>query len=246
MGSEMCIRDSLCSNARVLGIDRDGGFAEYVTTEASRVLPLPETITAASGAALTCGGVTAYHALRTVAGVKPSETVLILGTGGVGLFAVQIGKSIGATVLAADLRREALDRATALGADRTVAVSSANPSQLVNDLGSDAADVVLDLVGDTTLAGELASTLRLGGRYIVTSGRPDDRFPMAPFPLFRRELAFLGSRGSSFAELREVLALAAVGKLDSNVTVQASLERGAELLRRVDAGEVLGRAVILP
>lgn len=245
---EQCLggRETLCTDARVLGIDRDGGFAEYVTTEASRVLPLPDTITPASGAALACGGVTAYHALRTIAGVRPSETVLILGTGGVGLFAVQIAKSIGAKVLAADVRPAVLARAAALGADKTILVNSEDPGQLATTLGPDAADVVLDLVGDPDLTGPLASVVRLGGRYVVISGHPDSRLSIAPFPLFRRELAFLGSRGSSFAELKELLELAAAKAHDSSVTVQAPLERGAEVLRQVDAGDVVGRAVLLP
>lgn len=100
--------ETLCTNARVLGIDRDGGYAEHTTTEASRVISLPPSVTPAAGAALTCGGVAAHHALRTVARVVPSETVRVLGTGGVGLFAVPTAKRLGAEVIAADLRVRAL------------------------------------------------------------------------------------------------------------------------------------------
>jgi hypothetical protein len=71
-------------NAQVLGIDRVGGFAEYTTIEASRVIPLPAFVSPAAGAALTCGGVMAHHALQTVARAVASETVLVWGTGGGG------------------------------------------------------------------------------------------------------------------------------------------------------------------
>ncbi len=244
----LCLRgkETLCTNARVLGIDRDGGFAEYTTTVASRVIPLPSSVTPAAGAALTCGGVTAYHALRTVAHLAPSETVLVLGTGGVGLFAVQIAKLAGAEVIAADLRVEALDRATALGADRTMHVDPTTAGQCAEHLGVDSVDVVLDLVGDPVMASSLTSTLRPGGRYVVTSGRPEDRVSIAPFPLFRRELGFLGTRGSAFSELKEVVEIAGRGELDSSIAAQASLEDGESLLRRVEAGDVVGRAVLVP
>ncbi|MGA7922864.1 MAG: alcohol dehydrogenase catalytic domain-containing protein [Thermoplasmata archaeon] len=239
-------RETLCLNAQVLGIDRDGGFAEYVVTEASRVIPLPASVTPAAGAALTCGGVTAYHALRTVAHLMPLETVLVLGTGGVGLFAVQIAKLLGAEVVAADLRVPALQRATALGADRILQVDPTAPGQSADQLGSDSVDVVLDLVGDPVMASSLTTTLRAGGRYVVTSGRQEDRLSLAPFPLFRRELGLLGSRGSVFSELKEVAEIAARGALDSSIAAQGSLEEGGDLLRRVENGEVVGRAVLIP
>ena len=238
--------ETLCTNARVLGIDRDGGFAEYATTEASRVIPLPPSVTPAAGAALTCGGVTAYHALRTVARVVPSETVLVLGTGGVGLFAVQIAKRLGAEVIAADLRVRALHRATELGADRTVLVDPTVGGQCADTLGIDSVDVVLDLVGDPVMTSGLTSTLRPGGRYVVTSGRQEDRLSLASFPLFRRELGFLGSRGSSFSELKDVAELAGRGELDSTIAARGSLAEGGSLLRQVEQGDVVGRAVLIP
>jgi D-arabinose 1-dehydrogenase-like Zn-dependent alcohol dehydrogenase len=181
-----------------------------------------------------------------VAHLAPSETVLVLGTGGVGLFAVQIAKLAGAEVIAADLRVEALDRATALGADRTMHVDPTTAGQCAEHLGVDSVDVVLDLVGDPVMASSLTSTLRPGGRYVVTSGRPEDRVSIAPFPLFRRELGFLGSRGSAFSELKEVVEIAGRGELDSSIAAQASLEDGESLLRRVEAGDVVGRAVLVP
>ena len=238
-------RETLCENASVLGIDRDGGFAEYVTTQTTRVLSLPATVSPAAGAALTCGGVTAYHALRTIAQVAPSDIVLVLGTGGVGLFAVQVAKSAGAEVIAADVRPRALQRAVALGARQSIEVDPQNPRHLTEQLGSNAVDIVLDLVGNPECVNALASTVRLGGRYIVTSGRTEDKVAIDPFSLFRKELSFVGARGSSLAELKDVLQLAAEGRLDSNVTVEAPLSRGPELLRRVDGGEVIGRAVIV-
>jgi D-arabinose 1-dehydrogenase-like Zn-dependent alcohol dehydrogenase len=239
-------KETLCSNSQVLGIDRDGGFAEYTTTQASLVIPLPSSLAPAAGAALTCGGVTAYHALRAVAGVRRSETVLVLGAGGVGLFAVQIAKLFGAEVIAADIRIRALERATELGADRTVRIDPIVRGQYADAIGVDSVDVVLDLVGNPEMASSLTSTLRPGGRYVVTSGSQEDRLSLAVFPLFRRELEYLGSRGSSFNDLKVVTELAGQGKLDSSVTAQGPLTDGVSLLRQVENGDVVGRAVMLP
>lgn len=239
-------RETLCLNARVLGVDRDGGFAEYVVTDANRVVPLPPSVSPAAGAALTCGGVTAYHALRSVAQLLPSETVMVLGTGGVGLFAVQIAKRAGAEVIAADVRAEALSRATHLGAVRAIQVSPDKVDACATELRTDSIDVVLDLVGDPELAGALLPSLRSGGRYVVTSGGRTDRISVEPFPLFRKELGVLGSRGSSFEELKEVVRLAAEGTLDSSITAEAGLAEGVGLLQQVARGEIVGRAVIMP
>ena len=239
-------REALCTKSRVLGIDLDGGFAEYVKTNASRVLPLPPSVSSAAGAALTCGGVTAYHALRSVARIEPYEVVLVLGTGGVGLFAVQIAKNIGAEVIAADVRPDALRKAERLGASRAVHVDASNPASLAEAIGSDAVDVVVDLVGNPEIANSLPPTLRPAGRYVVTSGGLEDRLSTSPFLLFRRELEIKGSRGSSFDELKEVVNLAAQGSLDSSIACQAPLEDGLRLLKEVERGEVVGRAVLVP
>jgi NAD+-dependent secondary alcohol dehydrogenase Adh1 len=239
-------RETLCSNSLVLGIDRDGGFAEYVVTEASRVIRLPPSVTPAAGAPLTCGGVTADHALRTVARLLPSETVLVLGAGGVGLFAVQIAKHLGAEVVAADVRGDACQGARTLGADRAIRVDARTTAGLLQRLGPDSVDVVLDLVGDPLLSSVLPSALRVGGRFVVTSGRQEDRLAVEPFSIFRRELGLLGSRGGSFDELKEVVKLAAQGELESSIAAQSSLAEGIDLLQKVERGDVVGRAVIIP
>lgn len=239
-------RETLCRNARVLGIDLDGGFAEYVRTDASRVLPLPSSVPYATGAALTCAGVTAYHALRSVAHLRPSETTLVLGTGGVGQFAVQIARQLGSEVIAADVRPEALQRAAELGASQTVRVDPDSQVPLAKVLGPDRVDVALDLVGDSEMASGLVDALRPGGRYVITSGGPEDWLRIPPFSVFRRELGVVGARGSSLEELRDVVDLAASGFLSGSIAIQSALMEGPSVIREVEMGHYVGRAILLP
>jgi NADPH:quinone reductase-like Zn-dependent oxidoreductase len=150
---------------RVFGMPRfpreAAAYAELVTSPSRQLAPIPDALDDVEAGALPLAGLTAWQALAETADVLPGQRVLILGAaGGVGHLAVQIAKSRGAYVIgtARAAKHEFLE---ALGVDEAIDYTSETVEDRVRDL-----DVVVDLVGDESTQGAIA-TLRDGGLYIV-------------------------------------------------------------------------------
>jgi D-arabinose 1-dehydrogenase-like Zn-dependent alcohol dehydrogenase len=102
---EPCLtgHENLCGNRRgFFGFDRDGGFSEYVVVPESNLVPFPEVVTFEEAAILGDAGATSWHAVRTQANLKPAQTLMVMGLGGLGLHAVQCGRACGGQVIAVD------------------------------------------------------------------------------------------------------------------------------------------------
>jgi NADPH:quinone reductase-like Zn-dependent oxidoreductase len=135
------------------GANHDGWLARYVLLEEESVVHVPGHLTDAEAASLTCAGVAAWAAVTTPAPLGPGETVLIVGSGAVALFAVQFARVHGARVVAVTSSQERAKRLRALGAD-AVLDRSETPDWhvVVRELtGGDGAEHVVDAVGLTTL-----------------------------------------------------------------------------------------------
>ncbi len=154
--------------ARVCASMRLGGFAEQVTVPDSVLRPWPEGYNAQQAAAFYVAAATAWHALIDRAALKADERLLVLGAGGgVGLAAVQLGRALGAVVVAAARNKSRLDAAGRAGAVNAVDFSAGSLRVGVEAIyGKRAIDVVLDPVGGE-VANEAAACLDWGGRYLV-------------------------------------------------------------------------------
>lgn len=201
-------RENLCPRLKVLGAHVNGGYAQFVTVPASNALPMPAGMSFEEAAAFPLVSVTAWHMLVSLACVQPGEDVLVIGAGsGVGSLAVQIGKLIGARVLAtvgSDAKRK---KAVALGADQVVLHSEDGWPDRIRDLtGKRGVDVVFEHVGAQVWEQCLGS-LAKGGR-LVTCGAttgPDARCMLRQ--LFSRELTVKGGYLGTRVELRKVATL---------------------------------------
>ncbi|HTV42485.1 MAG TPA: NAD(P)-dependent alcohol dehydrogenase [Candidatus Sulfotelmatobacter sp.] len=154
-----------------LGGELDGMLAESVALAEDGVIPIPPHMSFAEAATLPCAGLTAWHALVTVGNVSADETVLLLGTGGVSIFALQFAKMHGARVIITSGSDEKLARARALGADETINYHSTpdwekEVYRLTNKAG---ADHVIEVGGQNTLGKSLAS-LAIGGQIHIIGG----------------------------------------------------------------------------
>lgn len=153
----------------VIGMVGLGAFAEVANTKASRLLPRPASMPAvmAAGFSMTYG--TSMHALRQRANLQPGETLLVLGaSGGVGLAAVEIGKAMGATVIAAASSDEKLRVAKDAGADHLVNYSTESLKDRVKELtGGKGVDVVYDPVGGDLLEEAVRATAWEGRVLVV-------------------------------------------------------------------------------
>lgn len=148
-----------------LGGPRHGVLAELVVLSANSIVAVPDHLDYQQAATLPCAAVTAWHALIENGRLQPGETVLLLGTGGVSIFALQLAKLSGARVIITSSRDEKLERARKLGADETINYLtypdwSVRVHELTNKLG---VDHVIEVGGAGTLEKSIES-LRYGGQ----------------------------------------------------------------------------------
>jgi len=241
---------------RVIASMGHGGFAEEAIAMADQLVPIPDGMdyVAASSFLLTYG--TSLHALKDRGTLKSGETLLVLGAGGgVGIAAVEVGKAMGARVIAAASSDDKLALCREHGADETINYSAENLRDRIRALTADkGVDVVYDPVGGVYSEPALRS-LAWGGRFLVI-GFASGEIPKIPLnqPLLKGcDIAgvFWGAfmkRGgqASGQHLDDVVALYNAGKLRPAVTRTYSLEQSAEALKELMERRVKGKIVIVP
>ena len=172
--------DQLCAGDRVMATMMYGAFAEEVVVPATMALPMPANMPYESGAAFPLAYGTAQVALAQRGQLKPGETLLVLGAaGGVGLAAVEVGKAMGARVIAAASTNEKLNLARLHGADETINYDSLNLRDQINALTNErGADVIFDPVGGD-IFDVAVRRIAWEGRYLVV-GFASGRIPSLP------------------------------------------------------------------
>jgi propanol-preferring alcohol dehydrogenase len=236
-------REQLCPDMiGVVGVkNRNGGYAEKLLLPAEQLVQIPEGISWRDAAVYCDAGLTAYHAVDRSRLTK-GETVLVIGVGGVGSFAIQFARLAGARVIALDRLQTKLDWARTLGA--TVAVTSDEVGEAVRAFtNGEGLECVLDIVGTEQTMAVGIDAVRGGGRIVVVGYTPDI-FALSGKRLAQNELEIIGSRAGSRKELAGALALTAAGKIRSIVTDTAPLDQVNEALDKLRRGEVIGRLVL--
>ncbi len=238
---------------RVFGSSLIGAFAELIAVSATSLTPVPEGVDARHAAAFGVAHRTAYHVLRSVAGIEAGEALIVLGAGGgVGLAAVQLGSALGADVTAVASTPEKLRVAEMHGASRSVNHKAGDLRQALKDVLPDGADVVVDPVGGSLSEPALRS-LRWGGRF-VTVGYAAGEIPRIPLNLVLLKgvhilgFEFLGFASHAPEETRrdddEVLELLRSKRALPHIGASFPLDRAADALRLVAAGNSVGKVVL--
>ncbi|MDJ0822019.1 MAG: NAD(P)-dependent alcohol dehydrogenase [Paracoccaceae bacterium] len=209
---------------RVFGFSGNGSHAEFVTVpESGAILQTPDTLSDAEAAALPFGAATALEFLRDVAKVQPGQHVLVVGaTGGVGVYAVQMAKALGAHVTAVSSAANA-DLARELGADDVIDYRREDPGSARN-----AHDVVFDAVGATSYA-QMRKALRKDGLYLPLNFGGRELWTLLMTKLRGGPRITLHVNGDTKQHLRDLLALIDAGKL------RAVIDRHFDLDHVVDA-----------
>lgn len=175
--------DGLIVGQRVSTVGVVGGFAEQRVVDAATVIPIPDELSFNTAAATTMTYGTSYHALVQRAALAPGETLLVLGgSGGVGSAAVDIGKALGATVIAAASTDDKLEFCGELGADMTINYAKEDLRTAVKDLTAGrGADVVYDPIGGD-LSEAAFRAIAWNGRHLVVGFTAGD-IPKLPLNL---------------------------------------------------------------
>jgi D-arabinose 1-dehydrogenase-like Zn-dependent alcohol dehydrogenase len=234
-------RPNLGPNVRRMGVDVDGAFAEYVVRPVETLIVPPQQIDPVTLAVLTDAVATPYHALVGVGRLQAGETLAVLGVGGIGSNAVQLGKHLGARVVAVSRSDEKLELARSLGADWAVRIDEAREA-----CGEDGADVVVQCASSAELD-EYAIALAGPAGRVVYVGSSTERFTTRAVDLIWRELALLGSRGFTPDDIRDVIDLYLDGAIRTEhlTTTVRPLEEANEALDDLRAGRVLRTVLVL-
>lgn len=246
--------DAFKAGDRVMALTGWGSFAEQVAVPAYNVMPIPEGMdfVTASAFGMTYG--TSMHALRQRGQLQAGETLLVLGaSGGVGLAAVEIGKAMGARVIAAASSAEKLETAKAAGADELIDYSQHSLKDEIKRLtGGKGVDVIYDPVGGE-LFDQAVRGLAWNGRLLVV-GFASGQIPQLPANLvLLKGAAVLGVFWGSFAQrqpadnaenFRQLFAWYAEGKLKPLVSRTYPLAEAGEAIGQLAERKALGKLVV--
>ena len=238
---------------RVFGAGMVGAFAEQVAGMARTLTLIPPGVDVRLAAAFGVAHRTAYHVLRSVAGLQPGHELIVLGAGGgVGLAAVQLGVVLGAGVTAVASSVEKLAVAEANGATRLVNHKAGDLRTALKEALPGGADVVVDPVGGN-LAEPALRALRYGGRF-VTVGYAAGEIPRIPLNLvllkgvILRGFEMRGFAVHESAELerneRELMDLLASGRVVPHIGARFPLDEASAALAYVADGRAIGKVIL--
>jgi NAD+-dependent secondary alcohol dehydrogenase Adh1 len=238
-------QDMHCIQSRFPGLDSDGGMAEYLLTSARACVKLDSSTRPEDVAALADAGITAYHAVRKALPLLyPGTTCVVIGAGGLGHIGIQCLTALSATrVIVVDRNPDALKLAESLGADATVVADGGQVAAVKDLTGGAGAHVVLDFVAEQGAENDGFAMTRPAGSYFVIGYGGTLEIPT--LDIISTERNIIGNIVGTYNELAELMVLAQAGKVTLH-TKTYPLDAAPEALRDLEAGQVRGRAILVP
>lgn len=238
-------QDNRCRNWHLLGETVRGTLAEYVVVPATNLLMIPDGYESRKAAAAALVFHTAWHSLIARGGLRPGESVLVVGaSGGVNTASIQIAKLAGATVYVVGSGGEKLKLAESLGADYLIdRTQDENWSKAVYTLtGKRGVDVVVDNVGTTFLSSFRAAAR--GGRILTVGNSGGPVFEIDNRQIFGKHLSVLGSSMGTRADFATVMRLVFEGKLVPVLDQDFPLAQAYLGQERLEKGDQLGKITL--
>lgn len=238
--------DMYCENIAFPGLSTDGGFAEYLLTNERAVIGLPDGVSPIDIAPHADAGITAYHAAKKAAAeLVPGSHAVIIGIGGLGHIGLQcLSAMSAATLVAVDIKEEALDLADRLGTDHTI---DSTTDDLVSEIDSltdgRGAAQVLDFVGSDETTDVAPEIVAPGGDHHVVGYGGHIHQPAQA--LVNGEFAYRGTLVGKYTELQELVALVEGGDVEL-LTSRYPLDEINTVAEKLEHREIEGRAVITP
>jgi len=233
--------ENLCVKQRITGVTVDGGYAEFVKAPASHALKIPDGLSSVEAAPLFCAGVTVYRALKKPT-ISAGQRLAVFGVGGLGHLAVQIGRGLGAEVTAIDISDEKLALAKTLGAS---AVLNAASTDVIRELRSRGGVHVALVTSAAKAAYSMAFYCVRPTGTLLAVGLPAADICFPPILMAASEVGIQASAVGTRQDLREMLAMAAAGKVRCQVATRP-LAQANEVLEELRRGQICGRIVLTP
>lgn len=239
---------SLSPGYRIIGEDLPGGLAEYVAVPCRNLLPLPSGKAPTQVAAGILTGLTCWRMLVHRSKLAAGQSVLVVGSGGgVNSLTIQLAKAFGAIVYALAGSEQKEEFARRLGADEVINYQAVPKwsKEVLKLTGGHGVDLVVDNVGAATMNQSLRAVAR--GGIIVTVGNTsgfdlniDNRL------IFAKQISLVGSTMGSLQDLIDVQEFMREHEIDTTVDCVAPLSDGIKMIRKLEAGEQLGKIVLAP
>ena len=232
-------------HANALGGGRDGMLAEEVVLPETAWVRLPDGLGFEEGSTLPCAGLTAWNALFEAAALKPGETVLVQGTGGVSVFALQLAKSAGARVIVTSSSEEKRRRAKELGADHVIDYK-ADPTwgkAAKAWTGDRGVDLVVEVGGPGTFDQSTAA-LRYGGTMSILGVLTGTSGPVNTYAIFHHALHVAGVYVGSVEMLERFVSALGVTKIRPVIDRVFAFEDVPAAYRHLASGAHFGKVVV--
>jgi (R,R)-butanediol dehydrogenase/meso-butanediol dehydrogenase/diacetyl reductase len=238
--TQMCVH-----GAKVMGFSANGGNAPYLLAPASSLVPLPDELSFAEGAAIACGTGTAYSALKRL-DVSGRDTLAIFGQGPVGLAATQLATAMGARVIAVDPLAERRALACQLGAANAIDSAAVSAVDAIRDLThGEGADATLDCTGHPEARANCAKAARAWGRACFVGEHGTATFDMTP-DVIHKQLTMYGSWTFSTVLLAECARFAVDRQVPlGNVFTESFTLDEAEAAFRKFSSRTMGKGVFV-
>jgi len=242
--------EQFCISGQMLGKNRNGGYAEFITIPARNAFPLPDEIPFPQAAIMMCSSATSFHALRK-SRLSAGETVAIFGIGGLGLSAVQLAQSFGALeIYAVDINANKLKIAEKYGAIPINGTKTDPVKEIKRLTDNRGVDVAVELIGLPQTIRQAIESLAVFGRCILV-GLNDKVVDIDPYrEMICREAEIIGSADHLAHELPTLIELVRRGSLDLSGVVSDTIALDADAINKtLDRLEEYGgdlRVVIAP
>jgi NAD+-dependent secondary alcohol dehydrogenase Adh1 len=237
--------DMHCLAGSFPGIDRDGGFADFLKTSARSVVKLDPSLEPKDIAALADAGLTAIHAVKKAVPVLGAgTTAVVIGAGGLGHIGIQCLKAYTpAEIIVIDPSEEALALAGEMGADQTVRVDGSHVDtvrEMTDGLGAEA---IIDFVGEKGAIEDGIAMVQDGGFYYVIGYGENLNIPT--IDVISREISFIGNLVGTYNDLVDLMTLTAQGKVSLHTSTYP-LDAINDAMADLDNGRLQGRGILIP
>jgi NAD+-dependent secondary alcohol dehydrogenase Adh1 len=239
--------DMHCENGSFPGIDRDGGFADFLLTSARSVVKLDPSLHPKDIAALADAGLTAIHAVKKAIPVLgPGTRAVVIGAGGLGHIGIQCLRAMTPTeIIVIDPSEKALALAGELGADHTVQVEGGRSHvdtvrEMTDGMGAEA---IIDFVGEKGAIQDGIDMVQDGGFYYVIGY--GENLDIPTIDVISREISFIGNLVGTYVDLQDLMTLTAQGVVTLHTSTYP-LDAINDAMADLDGGRLQGRGILVP